>query len=418
MENILGILLGSTVIGTMLTVISNFISGRRTDQLTRITDERKEWRNKIRQISANIEKVKWDDNERWKNRLNMQLVLLETNINPHGRGSASDFEHDAHIWSEIDSIRNVTDRTEFDSHKELLVFYLSLMLKEDWERYKREVSGYSRTLIEIVALLGWNCSAGVYYVHFTNVGTYIDTVVGVAVCTLIYYLVLRYIQSAFVGSTMKGRKLRGGYLVETIVGSWVLLMIVSVVVIAVWIYLIGCESNEQILNIVIIFSVFIEGVAVCWNWVNDAIKKFMLASYIVLNKEKILKENYQKLYEMHQIVNNLKAYIDNPQWGEDVIKVYVLQLKNILKEYDMELKRVDRRLRKTEGIINGEHYRNIQLELIRVQELKKQVDSYLREGVFYKFGRVGELLKKIWSLIKSIPNMAKDFFVHEPGKWS
>lgn len=153
MESIIAILGSSAFVG-IITIMLNWAQNRKNNSLSYITEERKLWREKIREIAANIVKCNYNG----ENEKNIQQYLrqLEMNINPYGRTLAFDYMQDGHIWKVIDEITKSDSEEEFEQNKELLLGYLSLMLKEDWERSKREVKGYSNIVlyITIIAIIG------------------------------------------------------------------------------------------------------------------------------------------------------------------------------------------------------------------------------------------------------------------------
>lgn len=153
MDSIIAILGSSTFVG-IITLMLNWAQNRKKNSLSYITEERKLWREKIREIAANISKCKYNgENE---NNIEQYLNQLEMNINPYGRTLPFDYLQDGHIWNTINEINESDSEEGFEQNKKLLLSYLSLMLKEDWERTKREVKGYSNAVfyIAIIGLMG------------------------------------------------------------------------------------------------------------------------------------------------------------------------------------------------------------------------------------------------------------------------
>ena len=64
-----------------------------------------------------------------------------------------DIKEDAYIWDEINQVKKVDNEGDFKKHKELLIYYISIMLKEDWDRSKNEVNGYSQAFVEILTMI-------------------------------------------------------------------------------------------------------------------------------------------------------------------------------------------------------------------------------------------------------------------------
>ena len=155
MNTIITIIGSSAFIG-IVTLILNWAQNRKNNSLNYITEERKVWREKIREIAAGIEKCKYQGKE--ENNIEQYLSRLEMNINPYGRTFQTDYAIDGHVWNVIEEIRRSDSENRFIQNRKLLLEYLSLMLKEDWERSKGEVRGYSDIMIyvcmeSIVAIL-------------------------------------------------------------------------------------------------------------------------------------------------------------------------------------------------------------------------------------------------------------------------
>lgn len=138
-------ILGSTVIGGIITAGFNWIQNRKHNSLSYITEERKLWREKIRNISEGIQISVFNGNE--EENIMPYLVQLEMNINTYGKLSKYDYIHDGHIWDTIQKIEDSDNINDFEINKKLLLCYISLMLKNDWERSKKEIKGYSDKLL-------------------------------------------------------------------------------------------------------------------------------------------------------------------------------------------------------------------------------------------------------------------------------
>lgn len=108
----------------------------------------KKRRDKIREISGKIETCKFQGTG--KKNVSGYLLQLENNINPYGKFDPADYEHDGHIWEVIGKIAQAGNEEEFKKYQKELLSYLQLLLKEDWERSKKEVKGYSQIKIGII----------------------------------------------------------------------------------------------------------------------------------------------------------------------------------------------------------------------------------------------------------------------------
>lgn len=126
--------LTSSVIAGIISALFSFLNIRKSNDLQYITGERKEWRIEIRNIAKSI--INKD-----KNNIQEDLTELKVRINPNGIVSNDDYTSDAHIWKVIYSLEEPKSDNEFNNNKLLLIEYLSLLLKDDWERCKIEIRG-------------------------------------------------------------------------------------------------------------------------------------------------------------------------------------------------------------------------------------------------------------------------------------
>ena len=123
-KNILEILLSSGVIANLVTSIFNLTQGFHKDKIDNVIKERKSWREKIREIALNLE------NAYNYSQIKNLLVELKVLLNAYGIKGGSDYNQDVHIWQVIKKIED--DTGSFEKNKELLIKYLSLLLKYDW----------------------------------------------------------------------------------------------------------------------------------------------------------------------------------------------------------------------------------------------------------------------------------------------
>lgn len=127
-------ILGSIVIGGIISGLVSIMINRRQSNLQYITAERKEWRKEIREISYKLCGASYKDTL-------LLLASLKTRINAFGNNSNKYIE-DAHIWELIKKIEMTKPSKEvLKIQQEQLIEYLSLLLKFDWERSKVEVKG-------------------------------------------------------------------------------------------------------------------------------------------------------------------------------------------------------------------------------------------------------------------------------------
>lgn len=132
-------ILSSSVVAALITAVFAYIQNRRTNSINYITGERKLWRDKIKTLAEDISKCKYHGTK--DKDISVCLVRLQMNINTYGKVKKNDYIHDSHIWDIIDRIQKADSEEAFEADKELLLYYISFMLKEDWERSKREIRG-------------------------------------------------------------------------------------------------------------------------------------------------------------------------------------------------------------------------------------------------------------------------------------
>lgn len=145
-----------TIISGVLALIPLIFNAYRESKLKRITDERTKWREEIRKIANELSDVLhpvkgMDASYKLYNALNQ----LKVRINSYGKNS-DDVHKGFHIWKSIETIEKVGLKNGKEEIQKLIV-YLSLLLKFDWERSKKEASmnyknilGYSFSIIAAV----------------------------------------------------------------------------------------------------------------------------------------------------------------------------------------------------------------------------------------------------------------------------
>lgn len=121
-----------SAVATIIGVIVSYFTFHKTSKLSYITQERKEWRADIRKIVDELEVCPFSKKKR-------VLTKLKTRINTYGK-LTEDVGKDSHIWKQIEIIENCRVK-EYEKQKDKLILFLSLLLKDDWERAKKEVIG-------------------------------------------------------------------------------------------------------------------------------------------------------------------------------------------------------------------------------------------------------------------------------------
>lgn len=144
-DELLKIVLSSSLLVGIVSAVVSLFNNKKNNNLKYITEDRRRWREEIRNIVDELE------NTNYYNR-NKILQRLKVRINPYGKND-NKISHDSHIWDVIGEIENASCDKEFREKKEQLVLYLSFLLKYDWERTKKEVSGNWKVLGLLVTFL-------------------------------------------------------------------------------------------------------------------------------------------------------------------------------------------------------------------------------------------------------------------------
>ena len=153
MENIFTVIIASGIISTIISTTFSFLVNKNNNNLQYIINERKAWRSEIRIISEELYSASQFN-------IGGILVRLKVRINAFGKLNVNDCERDSHIWLVIRVLETTKSYDEFVIYKSKLIELLSLLLKYDWERAKREVKGNILTFFEISLL----CFSGCVYI--------------------------------------------------------------------------------------------------------------------------------------------------------------------------------------------------------------------------------------------------------------
>ena len=141
-------LIDSAVIAAIIAGCVSLLMSKSEAKLKHITEERKAWREKIREIAARLYESRKPENQIYG--VNISLEELKVRINAYGINLTELPEHDdaeqivkrykndGHIWR---TIRDIEAGIELEKNYSRLVDYLSLLLKHDWERAKDEANG-------------------------------------------------------------------------------------------------------------------------------------------------------------------------------------------------------------------------------------------------------------------------------------
>lgn len=414
----ISVLLGSAVVSTIITAIFNQYNNRKNNSLKYITKERKAWREKIRSIAEKMQMCEFRG--KGKKDIEKYLVELELNINSYGRGNIGSDKEDAYIWNEIDEIREVDNEEYFKRHKELLIYYISLMLKEDWDRSKNEVIGFSQMFVEVLSIILINLGLAYFYLYIGKYAftTYIVTLVKVVIYTVAIYAVFKVIQALADMFSIQLRK--NIYLLFWYKLTIVLLLIfcIDALIIVYSFILLNKEfPNEKLMNLITVMVYYLESVKIFWNWFTRNLRKLTLSQQLIYNRERILKENEMKIVKYGEEMGEVYQYIRDNQ--DDIIKVKksVSSLKNLLDEYESEVKKC---LRKKSKEIMTQNVRNKICELENnlqvIRKYRENINQYYNIGLINKIPYIKQLFANFWNRIITIIVKIKDFIYKERGK--
>ena len=119
-SNVLATVLTSSVVAGVISSLVAYFQFHKNNKLVYITNERKAWRSDIRRIAEEIEAATGYEDIR------KPLVELKVRIKAYGKNT-DDVKKDSHIWKVIERLQKQND--DFDEAKQLLILYLSTLLK-------------------------------------------------------------------------------------------------------------------------------------------------------------------------------------------------------------------------------------------------------------------------------------------------
>lgn len=188
---LLEIALSSVVI---VAIIEMTIQNKK-NSLHYVTNERNEWRRAMKRITVKI----YDSDS---SHIGSVLTELKVNLNSYGRhdtyaeDKALNLYKDEHIWKEIDYIEKncikYKDENLLKVHKEKLISYLSLLLKFDWERSKKEVYPAKAAFISVICYCLSVCLIIIGKYDITNLFEKLSEIKIVVELLLIPYIILWY----------------------------------------------------------------------------------------------------------------------------------------------------------------------------------------------------------------------------------
>lgn len=138
------LILSSTVFAAMISGIVSYKIASKSNILQYITTDRKEWREELRKIAPKIHGANYE-------KLLLLISELKVRINSFGKhNNINDYFYDSHIWKLIGEIEKEDNKHIFEKQKKVLIEYISLLLKYDWERSKAEVKDNRNKIVSNV----------------------------------------------------------------------------------------------------------------------------------------------------------------------------------------------------------------------------------------------------------------------------
>lgn len=331
-KEVISAILGSAVVSTFISSLFSHFTNRKNNALQHITEERRTWREKIRKISEDLEAVEFRDKK-----INQLLVQLEVNINSYGKTLENNYEKDSHIWREIEEIKKIKNEEEFNLHKELLIYYLSLMLKEDWERSKQEVKGYSRTLIEVIIIPIINCIIGVCYSYKLDneFEGLVDILINIIIVTLIIYVFLRYLLGMGTWKMVDKNHIKKSYSYKLAISYVLLTLLMSITSMFLFGLLDFLYPKFLLLNLFLWAICVGEFIVVYLDWTDIILKKVRLAETVINVRHEFLGEVQLEQYEND--IKELYNYMVNNNLCSTEIKSVHKIFKKLKVEYKAEL---------------------------------------------------------------------------------
>jgi hypothetical protein len=167
MEFSLGTILASTVVAAIVSGVISLVQSERSQSAQHITKDRAAWRSEIKSAMQKL-KISYRGGNELGSKVREALATIECQLNPYGKyqervtfdkgrhkmknSEINYFLTDGHIWETICQFEENPSKEGI----RVLLEYLSLSLKYDWERSKAEVRiNYAWAGAIITALVGF-----------------------------------------------------------------------------------------------------------------------------------------------------------------------------------------------------------------------------------------------------------------------
>ena len=161
-NELLIVILSSTVLATVITCIFNYIVNNKNHVSDNIIAERKLWREVMRNISNELNTA-MDEKA-----IRVVVAKIKVNINAFGYKNSSNYMQDGHIWKVIRAFEKEKkiDNDLAMKYKNILTNMISALLKYDWERSKGEIKGNLQIrgiiLTNVICTIAGIISSGLY----------------------------------------------------------------------------------------------------------------------------------------------------------------------------------------------------------------------------------------------------------------
>ena len=177
------IIVESAVLVAIISGVFSLVALRTQSKLQYITLERKEWRGEIRNIAQKMATIKYKN-------FAETIVALKVRLNAYGyRNPAAGINEDLHIWQVIEEIEEKSKIKEiYEVRRKLLINYLELLLKRDWERTKWEVEGKGHSIASYITLCISYVVFAVTMFNYVFVVDYVVSLMYVGVIVLLVFL--------------------------------------------------------------------------------------------------------------------------------------------------------------------------------------------------------------------------------------
>lgn len=355
----------------------NWLNNMQSGSFQYITGERKEWREKIRVIIEKIDQCEYG--VVGEKEISQYLTQLEVNINPIGKHNPYNYAQDGHIWESIKKLREVEEEEEFNKQKRLLISYLSLLLKENWERSKNEIRGIDKSKIvhgmAVIFLIGY-----VYFLVSILKIEDLKILIGTIIIYIIAYGSSWYVPEVALKlvkgyNSLEFNKIMKEKYIRTFryIFCWGIIPLSFFSTIYIKDFIIKQTWNEKILDQVWIFDIihFIFLLFLCYS-------PFAHIGVIekIIERTKLIEKEKDKAFDLHkEHISNSLHIIDKIILciNDDNFKRHIEKYKGVLlRNLDQSIRVVNRRIYEREYNI----YEIERLDVfIHQQEIIKQIKA-------------------------------------------